>query len=94
MFQIVRTADDPDFENKRFDDRTDCFTLQLRGAGEDDTEIEFSDEVADNRQLNLQLKIQNVSLALIVLKKNTKLLKMLLLLHPGIFFSAKREQNG
>lgn len=33
MFKLVQSADQPNVSSRRQDDRVDCFTLQLRGAG-------------------------------------------------------------
>lgn len=74
--------------------QTDVFTLQFKGAGGDDSEVEFSDEITDSRALCHQIKIESLGLVLIILSRNQKVLKHLIKEYPTIFMKGDEILNA
>ena len=57
-------------------------------------DIEFSDEVTEQRQRNLQLRIQNTGFALLMLTRNSKLLRMLKSKYPTLLYDIRNSHSG
>lgn len=67
------------------------FTFQIKGGGIQDIDVEFSDEISEKRQMQLQIKIQNIGLVLLILSKNLKALKKIIGWYPTIFQRVEQE---
>jgi hypothetical protein len=60
------------------------FTCQLKGAGQQDLGVDFSDAIHNQLQKNLKLQIKSLGFALIISTMNTELLSTLLQAFPTI----------